>query len=155
MYLFDNQWQHVGSIWIICLCFQRKKWTQIYLVIAQQIPPRLMCILFSMPKRFHEHQHKTATFTILILIFERNIYGATFVMHISQRRSQKYIFEKQKHVCVYFVAGHNWDITLQDLYRISNHAHFIFAESQVQYYCWICWLLDFQIRQIFELDFEM
>ena len=83
--------------------FREKKWTQIYLVIAQQIPPRLMCILFSMPKRFHEHQHKTATFTILILIFERNIYGATFVMHISQRRSQKYIFEKQKQTCSNFM----------------------------------------------------
>ena len=72
-------------------------------------------ILFSMPKRFHEHQHKTATFTISILISIHYIYGIMFVMHISQFRLQKYILENKSkhvvtlyvHVCVYFVAGYN------------------------------------------------
>ena len=62
-------------------------------------------ILFSMPKRFHEHQHKTATFTISILISIHYIYGIMFVMHISQCRLQKYILEKQKQTCSNFICS--------------------------------------------------
>ena len=56
IYLFDNQWQHVGSIWIIC--FVLRKMNANMPCYCATDSNTLKRILFSMPKRFHEHQHK-------------------------------------------------------------------------------------------------